>query len=177
METIALKGLRKKHGAYYFDAGRDENGRRKWHHLGRERDAALRRYAALRGVDASEAAILERHLRKIYLSAKQRAKSAGIEFQLSRDDYAEIVRRAGWCCEMTGIPFSMSWSGKSRHRRPYVPSLDRIDSFLPYSMENCRLVLCAVNYALNEWGEDVFARIAAGMVDVSTKAPICRPLE
>jgi hypothetical protein len=51
-------------------------------------------------------------------------------------------------------------SQNGRARRPFAPSLDRIDSNQPYSRRNCRLVLQAVNFALNAWGDDVFLAIA-----------------
>jgi hypothetical protein len=41
-----------------------------------------------------------------------------------------------------------------------MPSLDRIDPTKPYTLHNSRLVLVAVNFALNCWGEDTFYRAA-----------------
>jgi len=133
-------------------------------HLGRNREDALRRYASLVGVDAKEALAILHHLQKGYSAARGRARAAGIEFLLSRDEYYAIVRRSSFKCELTGIPFSLSWAGSTR-RRPFVPSLDRRDSAKPYTVDNCRLVLCAVNYALNEWGETVLRKIAAALVE------------
>src|SRR5690606_21411241 len=48
-------------------------------------------------------------------------------------------------------------------RRPFAPSLDRIDTSTGYEAGNCRLVCVLANIALNEWGEDVFARVAIGV--------------
>lgn len=160
-----LKHFRFKHGAYYYEAGRDKTGRRRWMHLGRDRESALRRYAALVGSSPDEAAAIEAHLRKVYHAAKRRAKVAGIAFELTPEQYADLVRKSGLCCALTGLPFSLSWADGNKHRRPFVPSLDRIDSLRPYTADNCRLVLCAVNYALNEWGEAVLRKIAAALVE------------
>lgn len=163
MSTLP-KRMRYQHGAYYFDRGRGQDGVRRWQHLGRDRDSAMRRYMALIGGDPDEAVAIRRHLGKMYAAAKRRAKVAAIEFLLTPEQFWRIANRSGLRCELTGIPFSLSWADGTK-RRPFVPSLDRIDSAKPYTEANCRLVLCAVNYALNEWGEGVFRQIAAAMVD------------
>jgi hypothetical protein len=167
-EVYKFANFRHRNGSYYFDCGRDANGRRAWVRLGKDRDAALRRYAELTRANADEAVAVAKHLDKVYFAARRRAKVAGIDFHLTRDEYRRIISRSGLKCELTSIPFSMGWVGSAR-RRPFVPSLDRRDSALPYSVENCRLVLCAVNYALNEWGETVLRKIAAALVEVPTK--------
>ena len=55
-------------------------------------------------------------------------------------------------------------AAEARVRKLLAPSLDRIDSNQPYSRRNCRLVLQAVNFALNAWGDDVFLAIAEGAI-------------
>jgi hypothetical protein len=162
--AAVFKQLRLQNGGYYFVCNRDANGKRKWLHLGRDRDAALRRYSALAGGDPSEASAVAAHLRKVFFAARRRAKVSGIDFALTREQFDLMVSRSAMRCELTGIPFSLSWVHGNKHRRPFVPSLDRVDSMLPYTYENCRLVLCAVNYALNEWGEAVLRKIATGLL-------------
>jgi hypothetical protein len=62
---------------------------------------------------------------------------------------------------MTGLPFTDEQVGSKAAAHPYRPSLDRIDPHKPYTRENCRLVLQAVNFALNAYGDDgIFYRIA-----------------
>jgi hypothetical protein len=62
---------------------------------------------------------------------------------------------------MTGLQFTEKQVGKKAASHPYKPSLDRIDPHKPYTRDNCRLVLQAVNFALNGYGDDgVFYRIA-----------------
>lgn len=64
-------------------------------------------------------------------------------------------------CMMTGLPFTDEQVGSKAAAHPYRPSLDRIDPHKPYTRENCRLVLQAVNFALNGYGDDgIFFRIA-----------------
>ena len=67
--------------------------------------------------------------------------------------------RSGGRCELTLIPFDLV-NVDGFKRRPYAPSLDRIDSAKGYRVDNCRLVVVVANLAINEWGEDVFARVA-----------------
>jgi hypothetical protein len=68
--------------------------------------------------------------------------------------------QCGGRCALTGLPFRETQVGSGRARRPYAPSLDRIDPEKHYFLENCRLVLQAVNFALNAWGDDVFFEMA-----------------
>lgn len=60
----------------------------------------------------------------------------------------------------------------SKGRRPLAPSIDRIDSSLGYTRQNCRIVCAAVNYAMNVWGEDVLWRLfkRRPLLDVSNTA-------
>jgi len=66
-----------------------------------------------------------------------------------------IVDRAGGRCELTGLAFRDGYSQSGR-RRPWLPTLDRIDAARGYEPVNMRLVCCAANIAVNDWGDDVF---------------------
>ena len=62
-------------------------------------------------------------------------------------------------CELTGLPFDLSTPQNTKNN-PYSPSLDRIDSKNKnYTPENTRVVLSAVNMALNEFGLEVMKPI------------------
>jgi hypothetical protein len=61
---------------------------------------------------------------------------------------------------MTGLAFDDKQVGTGQARRPFAPSLDRVDPEKPYTVENCRLVLQGVNFALNRYGDDTFLDIA-----------------
>lgn len=104
----------------------------------------------------------------LYHSAKKRAKKTNRGWELSRAEFDDLVRRAQGQCMVCGLPFRFEKEGT--FRRPFAPSLDRIDSRGPYSAGNVRLVCVAVNYALNDWGEDVFLKIAAGAVRLKKRA-------
>jgi hypothetical protein len=72
----------------------------------------------------------------------------------------EIYAAQGARCALTGIQFDLCVVGTGQARRPFAPSLDRIDSSEGYTRDNTRLVCQAVNFALNAFGEDVFREIA-----------------
>lgn len=57
-------------------------------------------------------------------------------------------------CEGTGLPFTFDVG--SGHQ-PFAPSIDRIDSALGYTPDNCRMVITAFNHGRNEWSDDVLA--------------------
>ena len=84
----------------------------------------------------------------------------------AEDDLIALWKDAGGRCMLTGLPFRETPVGTGKARRPYAPSLDRIDAKLPYSRRNCRLVLQAVNFALNAFGDDVFLAISEGAIKV-----------
>jgi len=67
-------------------------------------------------------------------------------------------------CELTGIDFDFN-KPQNGYNNAYAPSLDRIDSKNPnYSPENTRVVLAAVNRALNEHGDKYLLPILKAMV-------------
>lgn len=94
---------------------------------------------------------------RLFRMTKDRARRNGRQI-MSDAEWEKLIARAAGRCEITGLPFSMERS--SYYRRPYAPSVDRIDNQLDYTYDNCRLVIYAVNCALNEWGMDVFRTIS-----------------
>lgn len=95
---------------------------------------------------------------RLWKNAKSRALRNDMLWTLSRPDFDLLVSSSNGLCAVTGLPLSIS----EAPRDPFKPSLDRIDNALGYGIGNCRLVLMAVNYAMNVWGEDVFRAIALG---------------
>lgn len=79
-------------------------------------------------------------------------------------DLRMLWQRCGGRCAMTGLSFLETQIGTGRARKPFAPSLDRIDPEQPYSRDNCRLVCVSVNFALNAFGDDVFLKMAKAAV-------------
>jgi hypothetical protein len=95
---------------------------------------------------------------KMFVAARKRD-----EYTLTPEDERELELKAGGMCQITGISFAPK-PVDSYFRNPYAPSLDRIDSSKGYHKDNVRLVLCAVNTAMNEWGLKLFDQIASKYV-------------
>lgn len=66
------------------------------------------------------------------------------------------------CC-LTGLPFVLD--GLPHH--PRAPSLDRMDNSRPYTADNTRIVLWAINMGLGTWGTDEYARVAQAFLEYS----------
>lgn len=66
-----------------------------------------------------------------------------------------LITRAEGHCEVTGIPFSGT-PLPGVLKRPFIPSVDRVNAHLNYTYDNCRLVCFCVNAALGQWGDTVF---------------------
>lgn len=90
---------------------------------------------------------------------KKRAKLKGWDFDLD-PHIPEIQRRidAG-VCEVTGYPFDLTPPENGFTRRFNTPSLDRINPKRGYTYDNVRVVLCLVNVAICDWGDDVLREV------------------
>ena len=103
--------------------------------------------------------------KNLYSQTKARAKKRENAFDLTKEGYAAMVTDR---CALTGIMFDTEKAeNRTRHhKRPYAPSIDRIDNSLGYTDTNVRIVCVAVNLAMNTWGEEVLFKIAANLVCV-----------
>jgi hypothetical protein len=107
---------------------------------------------------------LPRWAREMVVRAAWKNRRRWNEAPFTESDLRAVWQRCNGCCQPTGMAFLETKVGTGRARRPYAPSLDRIDPERPYTRENCRLVLQAVNFALNAWGDEVFALITEAAV-------------
>lgn len=108
------------------------------------------------------------YFRRMLGHTKHNASARGIRFELTLDDVESLYLASKGHCEVSGLPFDMR-QVEGANRRPYLPSIDRRDGFLGYSRDNCRMVCCAVNLAMNEFGEDVLWEIASSMAMLRSK--------
>lgn len=100
----------------------------------------------------------DKWLNKLLNRAQKRAKKHHLEFNLTRKYLDQLWEENEGRCALTDLPFKESKERKDE-RRPFIPSLDRIDCNKGYTKGNVRLVCVAVNMALFTWGEGVFDEI------------------
>lgn len=99
--------------------------------------------------------------RKAAQNARVRAIRKGMDFHLSADDLLSLGERQEWRCAVSGLKFNLEYDAESRFTyNPFGISIDRTDCAKGYCPSNVRLVLTAVNFALNDWGDDIFIEIA-----------------
>ena len=108
---------------------------------------------------------IHRKLRQLASAAAQRAGTRGLPVETDLPDRVLALYRAqNGRCALTGRAFDLRQVGQGKARRPFAPSIDRVDASGGYTRDNIRLVCQVVNFALNAYGEDVFyemARLAA----------------
>lgn len=98
----------------------------------------------------------------LWSRAKGRAVGKGLEFTLTKAWVQE--RLTAGKCEATGLPFDLDL-GTAAEPNPWSPTIDRRDSKLGYSPDNCRMVVWVYNSAKNCWGDDVVLEMAEALVE------------
>lgn len=129
---------------------------------------------ALRRVAGSTTRMDVRHLGRIRGQAKQNALARGLEFSLTAADVGMLWTRSAGRCELSGLKFDLL-NPSGYRRRPMAPSIDRADSSSGYSLQNCRLVVAILNLAINEFGEETFAKAARAYIKFREKRRIDIP--
>ena len=97
---------------------------------------------------------VESHLIKKFAGIRIAAIKRNLEFNISIDDIINMARASKWKCSLSGIILTTKEFEGMRFR-PYAPSVDRIDSSKPYTVENCRVVAAIVNIAKNTMDDDL----------------------
>jgi hypothetical protein len=90
---------------------------------------------------------------------KYRCKRRALPFDLTAEYLEDLFEAQAGLCALTGIQMDFERSGTGK-RSAYMASVDRIVPERGYVQGNVRWVIFAVNMALSNWGEAVFAEIA-----------------
>jgi hypothetical protein len=114
-----------------------------------EMQTAVSGYTTSETVTPAVKALLLRRLS----SAKSRKSRDGIECHLTIDDLLEMYAEAQGRCAVSGVPFDIANDDDKKWRRPFRPSIDRINADGHYTRENTRLVCSLMNFAMGAWGE------------------------
>lgn len=167
-------------GRYYY-VKRQESGKLVWTALSKDLSEALHQHALFEAGKTSEALDageppqhwLGGMTRILHRQTAKRAREANILFELTVEDIAKLAVRTNWRCALTGIRFSRDEAGP-KGSKPYLPSVDRINSGHGYTATNCRLVCVAVNFAMNSWGQETLHKVALAYVQ---HHGLAKPLE
>ncbi|MFT4179476.1 MAG: hypothetical protein QM612_08450 [Thermomonas sp.] len=162
--TLPPRFLVRRRGKYtYYFYCRSEHGKRVEIALGSDFEAAMRRYDAVNESNGRRVAIPTGTAKALHKSMVKNAKPKGLEVHLTLGDVQAMLDAADNRCSVTGIKFD-AIQYADRRIRPWMPSIDRIDSGKHYTSGNTRIVCAAVNIAMNQFGEATFMRIAAATV-------------
>lgn len=104
--------------------------------------------------------------KNLYTQTRARAKKRHQVFSLSPDVYAALVSKR---CALSAIEFDTGPTATRHQKRPFAPSIDRLDNTKGYEEGNVRLVCVAVNIAMNIWGADVLWMVARGLVTTDSQ--------
>ena len=70
-------------------------------------------------------------------NTRNRARKSQVIFSMA--DLAASWQACGGRCAVSGMPFALQVYGDGKAKRPFAPSLDRIDRHKPYQLDNVRL--------------------------------------
>ena len=104
--------------------------------------------------------------RKLLGAMKNSSKKRGLEWDDSWWTTSLILERIeGKACEVTGVPFEYGEVPKKNHRRPFVPSPDRIDNTIGYRPDNVQFVVWIYNLMKNSFSDADVARFLLTLKD------------
>ena len=84
------------------------------------------------------------------------AKTKGLEFALSRNEFRNLTGRDCHYCGAPPKPL-LSWNGKRSSGTPYLGNgLDRVDNLVGYSVANCVPCCSTCNYMKRGWDRAEF---------------------
>jgi len=92
---------------------------------------------------------------------KRTRKKGYFDNPMSEAELVRLLLESSGRCAVSGLLFEF---GPGSEKSPCRCSVDRIDSTIGYTLENCRAVCLCVNYALNAWGEGALLKMAQGVV-------------
>jgi len=95
-------------------------------------------------------------LRRTHSRIRRRSKSRKWLHCLTQTELLNLMLQSKGKCAITGIDF---FRAPTTERHPFAISIDRINSKEGYQLNNCRLVLLAVNLGMCQWGDDAFMEI------------------
>lgn len=136
---------------HYRQLKREESKRNYKHRASRKREQSVKKY-------------YEDFISTILRYAKARAKEYSLPFNLDKDFIKQLYESQDKRCAITAIDFQFERANEKKKRRPFAPSLDRVDYSRGYTKDNVRLVCSIVNIALSDFGDEAFDKMCEAYV-------------
>ena len=99
----------------------------------------------------------------LYNRSKNSKQTKNMSFNLTKEFLHELFQKQNNKCKITNITFDYT-KYNNKKASPFKPSIDRIDSSKGYTQDNVRLVCVIINFALNEFGEEIFRQICESYI-------------
>lgn len=100
--------------------------------------------------------------KKIFYSARSSATMRNLPFLISESDVVSALERQRWKCARTGISFDLAMTGG---KRPFGPTIDRIDNARGYEPDNIQFVCLMYNTGKGQFTDDDFLILAHAVVE------------
>ena len=98
---------------------------------------------------------VHKYFAKRQSAAKRRAKAAVRDFSLPKDWAADAYIRQAGICALSGVKMRLAMGLMD----PFCPTIDRINSKMGYTPENCQIIALQVNLAKNNLTETAFVQM------------------
>ena len=117
-------------------------------------------------------ATVKGRIQNLLKGARKRAKAKSMQYDLDIIWLTNLFKEQNNKCLLTGLDFNIPTNRNGSKAHPLAPSLDRINSGEGYTKINTRLVCVAINYGMNEFGEDIFKQICQAYLSNQTSPNI-----
>jgi hypothetical protein len=181
-ETLP-KSVYFKHGAYYFCAQDPSTKKNRWHRLGKTWGEAFPAYRALiprlkgdgylkRTIPAyRDDGVPDSHLAVILKASRANAKARNLAHSLTIEELRTLAVASKGRCQLSGIAFEYGVAKEmkaatTRRKRPWAPSIDRVNGKLGYELSNVRLICAVINIARQEFSDEVLFKMAHALSEM-----------
>lgn len=109
-------------------------------------------------LDLRSSGLLDDEIAKMLARCRNRAKDRGWPFDLTSEWFWGQLERQDGKCAVSNAKFDLApRAGFSR--RPWAPSIDRLDNSKGYTTCNVRLTTVMVNTAMSDYGQEAFIQM------------------
>jgi hypothetical protein len=107
----------------------------------------------------------EARINAIFKTIKRGSIKRRIPFNIEKSHIAALAEKQDWRCARTNIPLDLLIKNK---KRPFGPTIDRIDNSRGYEPDNIQLVCNLYNFCKNEYTDAEVLVFAKALVEHSS---------